>query len=346
MAPHSTPRRIFIKAALTSAALPLALTACGESSTTSAASNAGKVETSSLRLPKQVAPLFLTDAEMLTLQALVEQLIPADDSPGGSASGCADAIQFLLSAFSFDPPMIFAGGPFSNRGGSNINHFEKFIALDHYEELAWRLRIEGSRDLPERSFNGPVTGWQSIYREGLAALDAAAGTPAIAFSNLPGPLQQAAMSTPGNEAVAALINVAFPHALEAMYGAPEYGGNRDLTGWRFTDYDGDVQPRGYTTEQVLNPDNPGLLEMLGLFRGENQGTTSGSGRTKQAALLPVPSTSEAKQLIEVLTQLTAMHSDELSLAMMIDGQSSLQRIQEFVRSKQPQNPAIQPNIMR
>lgn len=342
MTKHSAPRRIFIKAALTSAALPLALTACGDNSATSAA----KVETSPVRLPQQVAPLFLTDAEMLTLQALVEQLIPADDSPGGGAAGCADAIQFLLSAFSFEPPMIFAGGPFSNRGGSSVNHFEKFIALDRYEALAWHLRIEGSRDLPERSFNGPVTGWQSIYRDGLAALDATSGVPGIAFANLPEPLQQVAMSAPGNEVIAALINVAFPHALEAMYGAPEYGGNRDLTGWRFTDYDGDVQPRGYTTEQVINPDNPGLLEMLGLFRGENQGTTSGSARTKQAALLPVPNANEARQLIEVLTQLTAMHSDELSLAMLIDGQSSLQRIRDSVRSKQPQNLAIQTGIVR
>lgn len=328
---HNAPRRIFIKAALTSAALPLALTACGDNNSSSASSGSSGVDSAAVRLPRQIAPLFLSDAEMLTLHALVDQLIPADDAPGGDAAGCAEAIQFLLSAFSFDPPMIFAGGPFSNRGGSSINHFEKFIALDHYEELAWRLRIEGSRELPERSFNGAVIGWQTIYREGLAALDAASGAPAIVFANLPAPVQQLAMNAPGNEAVAALINVAFPHAMEAMYGAPEYGGNRDLAGWRFTSYDGDVQPRGYTTEEVINPDNPGLLEMLGLFRGENQGRE----RTRQAALLPVPTVSEAKHLIDILTQLTAMHSDELSLAMMIDGQSSLQRIQDFVRSKQP-----------
>ena len=30
--------------------------------------------------------------------------------------------------------------------------------------------------------------------------------------------------------VAALVDVAFPHTLEFMYGAPEYGGNRDLVG--------------------------------------------------------------------------------------------------------------------
>lgn len=276
---------------------------------------------------------------MVTLNALVEQLIPTDASPGGKAAGCADAIQYLLSAFSFDPPMIFAGGPFSTRGGSNINHFEHFIELDRYEELAWRLRIEGSQGKPERAFNGPVIGWQTRYREGLAALDAASSIPGVAFANLPAPLQQQAMNLPGNEAIAALINIAFPHALEAMYGAPEYGGNRDLVGWGFTDYDGDVQPRGYSHEQVVTPDNPGLLEKLGLFRGENQGVSASAERPQYASLLPVPNPMEANLLVEVLTQLTALHSDEHSLAMLIDGQSSLMRIQDTVQSRLPVAPS-------
>lgn len=327
------PRRILLKAALTSVAVPLTL------STSACRDNASapqvKLTTAPARLPEQVAPLFLTDAEMVTLNALVDQLIPTDLSPGGSQAGCADAIQYLLSAFSFDPPMIFAGGPFSNRAGSSVNHFDKFIELDRYEALAWRLRIEGSQNLPERSFNGPVKGWQSIYRDGLAALNSASSLPGIAFANLPTPLKQLAMSAPGNEAIAELINVAFPHTLEAMYGAPEYGGNRNLVGWGFTEFDGDVQPRGYTCEQVTNPDNPSLLERLSLYRGENQGEAPDSARTIQAALLPIPSPLEAKQIIDVLTQLTAMHSDELSLAMLIDGQSSLERIKDSVRSKLP-----------
>ena len=45
----------------------------------------------------------------------------------------------------------------------------------------------------------------------------------------------------------------YDHACEGMYGAPEYGGNRDLVGWRYIDFDGDVQPRGYTDAEVLQP---------------------------------------------------------------------------------------------
>ncbi len=38
-----------------------------------------------------------------------------------------------------------------------------------------------------------------------------------------------------------------------MYGAPEYLGNRDTVGWRYIDFAGDVQPRGYTDEEVSQP---------------------------------------------------------------------------------------------
>ena len=36
--------------------------------------------------------------------------------------------------------------------------------------------------------------------------------------------------------------------------APEYGGNRDLVGWSVNHWPGDTQPRGFTPEQVSNPD--------------------------------------------------------------------------------------------
>ena len=47
-----------------------------------------------------------------------------------------------------------------------------------------------------------------------------------------------------------LKQLLFEHACEACYGAPEYGGNRDLTGWRAIGYAGDVQPRGWSDDEV------------------------------------------------------------------------------------------------
>jgi hypothetical protein len=43
-------------------------------------------------------------------------------------------------------------------------------------------------------------------------------------------------------------------ALDVMYGAPEYEGNRRRVGWKATGWPGDVQPRGYTATQVSTLD--------------------------------------------------------------------------------------------
>jgi hypothetical protein len=38
-----------------------------------------------------------------------------------------------------------------------------------------------------------------------------------------------------------------------MYGAPEYGGNRQGMGWEYIDMQGDVQPVGYSDAEVSQP---------------------------------------------------------------------------------------------
>ena len=42
----------------------------------------------------------------------------------------------------------------------------------------------------------------------------------------------------------------YTHACEGLYGAPEYGGNPDGSVWRAIEFPGDVQPRGYTDDEV------------------------------------------------------------------------------------------------
>ena len=201
------------------------------------------------------APAFLTQPELETLRALVDRFIPGrpeDAHDGAVAAGCAEAIDGLLGSFASSPPRIYAGAPFSDRAGSPKNHFAEFLALDPYEEKGWRLRIEGSRGDRRLEFNGPVRGFQEIYRDGLAAL-AARG-----FASLPGPARDLALrDAEGDPKVAALIDIAWPHTFQFMYGAPEYGGNRDLVAWRYADYDGDVQPRGWTREEIERGPEPG-----------------------------------------------------------------------------------------
>ena len=58
----------------------------------------------------------LTPLQVRNLIALMNQLVPGDElSPASGDSGGADYVNGLLTAFDFDPPHIWAGGPFSGR---------------------------------------------------------------------------------------------------------------------------------------------------------------------------------------------------------------------------------------
>lgn len=183
-------------------------------------------------------PRFLTETEYRTLSAACDRLVPPlDEHPGATALGVADYVDTLLGAFSYDPPRIWAGGPYSGRTGGEPR-FGEFVALNPLEELAWRTRIEGSRGDPAREFNGPVVGWQEQYRAGLAALGSD-------FADQPADEQDRRL-----DAVPEFKALCYRHACEGAYSAPEYGGNRGGAGWRAIRFPGDVQPRGYTDGEV------------------------------------------------------------------------------------------------
>lgn len=190
-------------------------------------------------------PVHLTDAQHEIVAAAAERLLPGDPAvgaPGARAGGVADYVDQLLGAFAFDPPRIWAGGPFSGRHGGEAG-FEDWLELSRLEELAWRIRIEGSRGRPEREINGPVRGWQEVYADGLAALG-------DDFARLPPEEQDDRLGAPAAEELRALL---FEHTCEGLYGDPVYGGNRDGAGWAFIAFPGDVQPRGWTDTEVTFP---------------------------------------------------------------------------------------------
>jgi hypothetical protein len=186
-------------------------------------------------------PVWLTDAEFRILSAACECMIPADArGPGATAAGVPDYIDGLLGAFLFDPPRIWAGGPTSGRYGGEAA-FARFHPLTALDELAWRMRIEGSCGLPEREFNGPVVGLQERYRTGLAQLGG--DYPELGIDE----------QTARLRAATDFADLLYGHVCEGMYGAPEYGGNRDGSAWRAIEFDGDVQPRGWTDAEVSRP---------------------------------------------------------------------------------------------
>ena len=185
-------------------------------------------------------PAWLTDEEYAVLGAACARMIPSDETPGAREAGVADYIDGMLGAFTVDPPKIWAGGPTSGRHGGEAA-FSRFLELGPLEELAWRIRIEGTRGIPEREFNGPVTGWQERYRVGLAALGP--DFPALG-------MEEQAARLGADPDFASLL---YEHCCEGMYGAPEYGGNRDGVGWANIGFAGDVQPAGWSDAEVSGP---------------------------------------------------------------------------------------------
>ncbi len=200
---------------------------------------------------------FLTAEQLATLSTLCARLIPGppdDPDPGAVEAGVPEYIDLLLGAFVETPPRIFAGGPFSFRHGGGVNAFAQFLTLDTIEERVWRTRIEGSRGLAEREWNGPVLGLQETYTEGLARLDASAGRWFDASFALLRPWQANLLLRFAHGELGRFVDVVFGHALEGMYGAPEYGGNRDEAGWRMTRWPGDHQPHAYAPAEISEPD--------------------------------------------------------------------------------------------
>jgi hypothetical protein len=172
---------------------------------------------------------WLTEAERASLQAVHARLIPAgidpESEPGAAEAGVVDYVDGLLDAFAVDPPRIFAGGPASGRFGGEPA-YAQFLPLTRLQEIAWRQRIDE---------------WQRTYRSGLVALGAD-------FADVAHEEQDARIA-----AYEEFAEVAYAHACEGFYAAPEYGGNRDLAGWRAANWAGDVAPRGWTAQEVTAP---------------------------------------------------------------------------------------------
>ena len=165
---------------------------------------------------------------------------PADDPAEGGhpgareadVTGYIDSMLAQLAALDEAAPLIFAGGPWSNRHTSGPDLMARFVALDPVARIAWRKRLQG---------------WQQQYRTGIAVLDKQAGGD---FTRVSHTRQDAILAS---SAASTFLSVLYEHTIEGLYCAPEYGGNRGLVGWSYIGYPGDVQPRGYTDEEVSQP---------------------------------------------------------------------------------------------
>ena len=166
---------------------------------------------------------------------------PADDPdeaghPGAreaDVTGYIDSMLAQLGALDEAAPLIFAGGPWSSRHTSGPDLMARFVALDPVARIAWRKRLQG---------------WQEQYRTGIAALDKLARGD---FTKASHARQDKILAS---ESATTFMAVLYEHTIEGLYCAPEYGGNRDLVGWKDIAFPGDIQPRGYTPDEVTGSD--------------------------------------------------------------------------------------------
>ena len=180
---------------------------------------------------------FLTRKQRRTAAVLANHYIPRDRDPGAAELGAVDYIEQLLTAFDCDPPRIFASDVSSSR----------FLPLNRYQDVAWRIRLYGSEEYA-RSFGqgkpyyGPkVVGLRTLISEGLDKVDHLSLLP---IEHLP----QSAITM-----LLGVVGKEFRHAfselvIEATLSQTQYGGNRGGAAWKLSHFDGELTSYGWFSE--------------------------------------------------------------------------------------------------
>jgi Gluconate 2-dehydrogenase subunit 3 len=197
---------------------------------------------------------FFTSHEAAVVEAATARIAPGPEDdpaeaghPGAREAGVTCYIDTMLGALETldgPAPMIFAGGPWSDRHTPGPDHMASFVPLDPVARIAWRSRLDG---------------WRQQYRQGIAALDSLAS--GGDFTKATQADQDRILA---GKALSEFRPLLFEHTIEGLYANPEYGGNRGLAGWRDIGYPGDVQPRGYTAREVELSDGHDPLTASGV----------------------------------------------------------------------------------
>jgi gluconate 2-dehydrogenase gamma chain len=171
--------------------------------------------------PRPVNPLgwyFLKPEEVVTLEAIVDRLIPADHlSPGGKEAGCVVFIDRQLAGPFGEASRLYTKGPF------------------HPGQ-------------PTQGYQNHLTP-AGRYREGLAALnDYARAHGYHSFAQLPPRLQDDILKGLESGAVDLALKsgldtrdffeLVLQNTMEGFFADPLYGGNRNMVGWKLVGFPG------------------------------------------------------------------------------------------------------------
>ena len=152
------------------------------------------------------------------------------------------------------------------------NDFADFLPLDRYETEAWRVRIEGSRGRKRFERNGKVDGLPAHLPTG------ARGARGVRPRRLlpgprPGPGPRDARREQPRRRRRGRPRWS-PTPSSSCTARRSTAATGDLVGWTTTDFDGDVQPRGWTREQVENPEPSPPLDLVDDLLGGFLGGTA------------------------------------------------------------------------
>ncbi|MGI8850373.1 MAG: gluconate 2-dehydrogenase subunit 3 family protein [Acidimicrobiales bacterium] len=196
--------------------------------------------------------VFFTSHEAAVIVDASARLVPGpqDDPteaghPGAREANVVRYIDTMLAALSLSPPKVHAGGPWSNRHTNGPDYMEQWVPLNAAQRYGWQRRLASL---------------QAQYRAGVKQLDAAASTGDFTLATQ---LEQDQILA--SPAVMPFTNVVFEHTIEGMYSNPEYGGNAGRVGWLDIAFPGDVQPVGYTPDEVSRSDGVDILVLTPLI---------------------------------------------------------------------------------
>jgi gluconate 2-dehydrogenase gamma chain len=168
-------------------------------------------------IPVRPGPwLYFTADEAAAIEAIVDQLIPPDDSgPGGKNAGCAVFIDRQLAGSYGDSRRLYMRAPFAN-------------------------------GTPSQGPQSPIVP-KERYRASLAALDAYCKTAFAGKSfaalqpdqqdQVLGGLEKDEIKL-GDDGGKAFFETVLGNTMEGFFADPIYGGNRDMAGWKLIGFPG------------------------------------------------------------------------------------------------------------
>ncbi len=197
---------------------------------------------------------FFSSEEAAALGRLADFVFPPDSSgPGGSALGTVAYVEQLLTALDGTAPQLWRDGPYSGRAPWPDVHgqattdfpsddFDDFLPLDRVHLAGWKVRLLGSSAVggaPNDAVAGigPVVGQRDQMKQLLGAALAAA--PSLASMDDSALVQVWGGLSAGERSLVTAFT------MQAVFGAPEYGGNVKLGGWAQSHFPGDQLPFGY-----------------------------------------------------------------------------------------------------